>query len=70
MYCSVSAVHAHDDPGEGKSVDINIIDADGMLPDESAYIASLSNVIPTAAYSPVFGSMMIGSAFNAARPGR
>jgi hypothetical protein len=37
-----------------------------MLPDESAYIASLSNDIPTAAYSPLFGSMMIGSSFNAA----
>ena len=65
-YCSVNAVHTNDDPGQGMSVDINIIDADGMLPDESAYIASLSNDIPTAAYSPVFGSMMIGSAFNAA----
>jgi 3-oxoacyl-[acyl-carrier-protein] synthase II len=66
VYCSISAVHINDDPGQGKSVDINIIDADGMLPDESAYIASLSKDIPTAAYSPVFGSMMIGSAFNAA----
>ncbi len=66
VYCSVRAVHTNDDPGQGKSVDINIIDADGMLPDESAYLASLSNDIPTAAYSPVFGSMMIGSAFNAA----
>ncbi len=66
MYCSVNAVHTNDDPGQGKSVDINIIDADGMLTDESAYLASLSNDIPTAAYSPLFGSMMIGSAFNAA----
>jgi 3-oxoacyl-[acyl-carrier-protein] synthase II len=66
VYCSVSEVHANDDPGQGKSVDINIIDADGMLPDESAYLAALSNDIPTAAYSPLFGSMMIGGAFNAA----
>ena len=65
-YCSVNAVHTNDDPGPGKPVDINIIDADGMLPDESAYLAALSSDIPTAAYSPLFGSMMIGSAFNAA----
>jgi len=65
-YCVVNAVHTGDDPDRGKSVDINIIDADGMLPDESAYRSSLSADIPTAAYSPLFGSMMIGSAFNAA----
>ena len=65
-YCFVNAVHTNDDPGQGKPVDINIIDADGMLPDESAYLASLSDDIPTAAYSPLFGSMMIGSAFNTA----
>ncbi len=66
VYCAVNAVHTSDDPDRGKSVDINIIDADGMLPDESAYRSSLSTDIPTAAYSPLFGSMMIGSAFNAA----
>lgn len=66
VYCVVKAVHIGDDPDRGKSVDINIIDADGMLPDESAYRSSLSADIPTAAYSPLFGSMMIGSAFNVA----
>ncbi|HEX9021638.1 MAG TPA: beta-ketoacyl synthase N-terminal-like domain-containing protein [Nitrospirota bacterium] len=65
-YCRVDAVHTYDDPLHGKPVDINIIDADGMLPDESAYLPSLSPDIPSAAYSPLFGSMMIGSAFNAA----
>jgi 3-oxoacyl-[acyl-carrier-protein] synthase II len=66
VYCSVNAVHTNDDVEQRKPVDVNIIDADGMLPDESAYLASLSNDIPTAAYSPLFGSMMIGSAFNVA----
>jgi 3-oxoacyl-[acyl-carrier-protein] synthase II len=66
VYCAVKAVHTGDDPDRGKFVDINIIDADGMLPDESAYRSTLSTDIPTAAYSPLFGSMMIGSAFNAA----
>lgn len=66
VYCSINAVHTSDDPYSGKAVDINIIDADGMLPDESPYRSALSDDIPTAAYSPLFGSMMIGGAFNAA----
>ncbi len=65
-YCTVNAIHTNDDPDQGRSVDINIIDADGMMPDESAYLPSLSEDIPTAAYSPLFGSMMIGGAFNLA----
>jgi 3-oxoacyl-[acyl-carrier-protein] synthase II len=66
QYCAVNAVHTSADPDQGKPVDIDIIDADGMLPDESAYRAVLSPDIPAAAYSPLFGSMMIGSAFNVA----
>jgi 3-oxoacyl-[acyl-carrier-protein] synthase II len=66
VYCEVDAIHTGEDPDRERSVDINIIDADGMLPDESAYRSSLSADIPTAAYSPLFGSMMIGSAFNIA----
>jgi 3-oxoacyl-[acyl-carrier-protein] synthase II len=66
VYCGVDAVHTSDDPGRGTPVDIEIIDADGMLPDESAYRASLLPDTPAAAYSPLFGSMMIGSAFNTA----
>jgi 3-oxoacyl-[acyl-carrier-protein] synthase II len=66
IYCKVNAVHTNGDPDQGGFVDINIIDADGMMPDESAYLPALSKDIPTAAYSPLFGSMMIGSAFNVA----
>jgi 3-oxoacyl-[acyl-carrier-protein] synthase II len=65
-YCAVNAVHTNDDGDRDKIVDINIIDADGMMPDESAYLPSLAKDVPTAAYSPLFGSMMIGSAFNIA----
>lgn len=65
-YCAVNAVHTNDDPDRDRSVDIDIIDADGMLPDESAYRSALSTGTPAAAYSPLFGSMMIGSAFNVA----
>ncbi len=52
--------------GEDNNVtaDLNIIDADGTLADESAYLSAISPEIPTAAYAPLFGSLMIGSAFN------
>ena len=65
-YCSIDSVTTSGDPDCGKPVDINIIDADGMLRDESAYRTSLAPNIPTTAYSPIFGSMMIGGAFNLA----
>lgn len=65
-YCSIRSIAVNDTMGSGSSADINIIDADGMLPDESSYLASLSQDTPTAAYSPIFGSMMTGSAFNVA----
>jgi 3-oxoacyl-[acyl-carrier-protein] synthase II len=65
-YCSIDAVYTGGDPDCNTAVDINIIDADGLLPDESAYRSSLSADIPTTAYAPIFGSMMIGGAFNLA----
>jgi 3-oxoacyl-[acyl-carrier-protein] synthase II len=65
-YCSVDAVYTGGDPDICRPVDINIIDADGWLPDESAYLDSLAPDILTTAYSPIFGSMMIGGAFNLA----
>jgi hypothetical protein len=37
-----------------------------MLTDESAYLSLLGPDILTSAYSPIFGSMMIGGAFNLA----
>lgn len=64
--CSVNAIAIGDDPDCGKPVDINLIDADGMLQDESDYLSSLSPDILTTAYSPLFGTMMIGGAFNLA----
>jgi 3-oxoacyl-[acyl-carrier-protein] synthase II len=65
-YGVVNAVHVNDDPDSGRTVDLDIIDADGMQPDESAYLRSLSPDTPVTAYSPLFGSMMIGGAFNMA----
>jgi 3-oxoacyl-[acyl-carrier-protein] synthase II len=66
VYGVVNAVHTNDDPDRGKTVDLDIIDADGMMPDESVYLRSLSPDTPVSAYSPLFGSMMIGGAFNLA----
>ena len=65
-YCRVDAVCTGEDRYRDRPVDLNVIDADGSFPDESAYRALLSPEIPTAAYSPIFGSMMIGGAFNLA----
>lgn len=66
VYCSVRSIAMNETIDSGSPADINIIDADGMLPDESAYLALLSQDTPTTAYSPIFGSMMTGSAFNVA----
>lgn len=65
-YCAVQSVSINDDAAAGAVSDAVIIDADGMLRDESAYLSSLSPQSAVAAYSPVFGSMMTGSAFNTA----
>lgn len=65
-YCALDAVSTRADSGCSKPVTLNIIDADGMLKDESAYLTHLSPDILTSAYSPLFGSMMIGGAFNLA----
>ena len=65
-YCSIKSICINDDSEGNKRVDINIIDANGMMPDESAYRSELSGNIPVTAYAPLFGSMMSGSAFNVA----
>jgi 3-oxoacyl-[acyl-carrier-protein] synthase II len=65
-YCTIEKVSIYDDHEEKKAVDLTIIDADGMLPDESAYLGSLAPGALVTSYSPLFGSMMIGGAFNLA----
>lgn len=65
-YGVVKSVHINDDPDAGKSVDIDIIDADGMMPDESAYLRAFPEDAMITAYSPIVGSMMISSAFSMA----
>ncbi len=65
-YCSADALQLHEKSDQRKPADLIIIDADGMLPDESAYRPLLSPDTPAAAYAPLFGSIMTGSAFNIA----
>lgn len=65
-YCAVDRVVTGDDPDQGKRVDVNVIEADGMLADETAYLSSLEADIPVTAYSPLVGSIMTGGAFNLA----
>ena len=65
-FCEVENIMIGEDSEPKAGVDLNIIDTDGMLPDESVYMQSISPDIHTAAYSPLFGSMMTGSAFNCA----
>lgn len=65
-FCEVENIMIGEDSELKAGVDLNIIDTDGMLPDESVYLSTVSPHIPTAAYSPLFGSMMTGSAFNCA----
>jgi len=65
-YCTVQSVMINDNTSQGAGTDITIIDADGMLPDESAYLACADSGALLAAYSPLFGTTMTGSAFNVA----
>jgi 3-oxoacyl-[acyl-carrier-protein] synthase II len=65
-YCTVQSVMINDNTSQGAGTDVIIIDADGMLPDESAYLACADSGVLLAAYSPLFGTMMTGSAFNVA----
>ncbi|MEI6563681.1 MAG: beta-ketoacyl synthase N-terminal-like domain-containing protein [bacterium] len=51
-------------PSSGGS--LQILDACGMARDESAYLAAVMPGISVAAYAPLFGSLLIGSALNAA----
>jgi 3-oxoacyl-[acyl-carrier-protein] synthase II len=65
-YCRVSGTHFGDDAGGPDGSDLDILDADGMVPDESVYSLSPASGTRIAAYSPVYGSMMTGSAFSLA----
>jgi 3-oxoacyl-[acyl-carrier-protein] synthase II len=64
-YCEVGSVSFGDEAGE-EAPDLYILDADGMSTDESDYREIASRGVMIAGYSPLFGSMMTGSAFHCA----
>ncbi|MFH1282293.1 MAG: beta-ketoacyl synthase N-terminal-like domain-containing protein [bacterium] len=64
-YCEISNVWFKDDLKDSRS-DMCIIDANGMADDESCYKEAIKDNITVSAYSPLFGSMITGSAFNCA----
>jgi 3-oxoacyl-[acyl-carrier-protein] synthase II len=45
---------------------LQLLDADGMAKDETAYHAAVIPGIPVAGYAPLFGGLLTGSAFQAA----
>lgn len=64
--CEIHDVSVNSEDKDMPQADMNIIDADGLLEDETVYKGCSSPDIPSAAYSPLFGSMLSGSAFNCA----
>ena len=64
-YCGIRGVYLYDELGEGDP-DLRILDADGMSGDERCYQEIARQDVMIAGYSPLFGSMMTGSAFHCA----
>jgi hypothetical protein len=64
-YCEVGSVAFKDEAGD-EDPDLYILDADGMSADERAYREIARRDVMIAGYSPLFGSMMTGSAFHCA----
>ncbi|PKL52629.1 MAG: hypothetical protein CVV37_00065 [Nitrospira bacterium HGW-Nitrospira-1] len=64
-YCRIDDIAFNEGLGPNEASDIDLIDSDGTI-DGTAYLKALSPTVPVAAYSPLFGSLMTGSAFNCA----
>lgn len=65
-YCSIDDIAFNGGLEHKGASDIDIIDSDGTLTDGTVYLKALSPTVPAAAYSPLFGSIMTGSAFHCA----
>lgn len=65
-YCAIESLRIGGDPRGDGAADVNIVEADGMLRDESGYLPLLDAAVPTTAFAPLFGSMQVGCAFNLA----
>ena len=65
-YCDVAGVSHGRSADDKEDTDLYILDADGMIGDETAYIAIKEKEKPVAGYAPIFGSMPGLSAFHCA----
>lgn len=65
-YARIAGVQIGSDATPGDDIDLLLLEADGLLPDELGYRAILPGGIPVAGYAPLVGSMMTGSAFAVA----
>jgi 3-oxoacyl-[acyl-carrier-protein] synthase II len=64
-HCEIAGVFV-DSAGAQEYPDLCLLDADGMSTDETSYQDIVNKGVPVAAYSPLFGSIMTGSAFHCA----
>jgi 3-oxoacyl-[acyl-carrier-protein] synthase II len=64
-YCGLRGVFFADEC-ERSHPDLRVLDADGMSEDETCYREIATRDVRVAGYSPLFGSMMTGSAFHCA----
>jgi len=62
-YCEISSISCNNEAAESDP-DLYIVDTDGMSGNETCYRETLNPDIPVVGYSPLFGSMMTGSAFH------
>ncbi len=66
-YCSVGDIRFGSEFQNGPPPDLDVLDADGLIADQSVYSRFGSS--RTGVYAPVYGSMMVGSAFSIAAAG-
>ena len=64
-YCRIGSVSFNNGAG-GRDPDLFILDADGMSEDETDFREIAGRGVMIAGYSPLFGSMMTGTAFHCA----
>jgi 3-oxoacyl-[acyl-carrier-protein] synthase II len=64
-HCRIAGV-SFDDGADAGTADLYLLDADGMSGDERDYGRIAGREVVIAGYSPLFGSMMTGSAFHCA----
>lgn len=65
-YCRIEAQTGRSPSDRLQGADLAVINSDGMQQEEQRYLPLLPAGLPIAAYAPLFGSIMTGSAFNLA----